>query len=561
MNLQPISFLLIYSAPKAGAKDPWMSLFPIGLGYIQAMLKSHGFPCLLANLTGMSKNAVTDYIRQVRPTVVGLSMFTFNRKRCCELAKIIRDVCPETVILAGGPHPTHLAKDVFKACPQLDAIVAGEGEVPMLEIIRRMTAGDDWREAPSLILRNGARTPIAEPIEYLDAIGIPIEHFKADFSDNVIQLSYISTSRGCPASCAFCNTPEFWGRRVRFRSPYSVIREMQTLWKTSGLTYFNFRDDTFTTNKARVLNLCEQIKSSGIYPLWSCQSRADLIDEERLVAMVRAGCEFIQFGVEHGSERMLNALGKDASLERVYSALSTVRKVGVNLGIYLITGIPGETIEDVAKSEALINRVLPHNVQISPLAIYPGTRLYSDLIASGAIHPDFYRKSKDIEVFARKHDEIIFSKVGGETRGPALIKVLNAVMVGNERVYVDGHTGEALERLRQTAENVRERARYTPEDFRQQKKFLGWCATTNILCGEAAEDVGDVEEADAQYSEVIKREPNNPWGWLKRGGMYINLEQHEKAANDMREVLKLTPNNYDALDALEYMARNRRKKK
>jgi tetratricopeptide (TPR) repeat protein len=336
---------------------------------------------------------------------------------------------------------------------------------------------------------------------------------------------------------------------------------MRILWENHGLAYFNFRDDTFTTNKARVLNFCEEIESSGMYPLWGCQSRTDLIDEERLVAMARAGCEFIQFGVEHGSEEMLKALGKDADLELVYSALSAVRKVGVTFGIYLITGIPGETMEDVAKSEALIDRVLPHDVQISPLAVYPGTRLYSGLIASGAIQPDFYSKSKDIEVFARKHDEPIFTKVGDDKGRCTLMRVLNDVMIGNERAYVDGHTGEALERLRLASENVRERARYTPEEFRQQKRFLGWCATTNILCGEAAEDVGDFEEASAQYTEVIQREPDNPWGWLKRGSMRINQGQYGTAADDMREVLKLMPNNYDAIDALEYLARRKPKKK
>ncbi|MDR0498656.1 MAG: radical SAM protein [Holophagales bacterium] len=533
MGLPPTSILLLYSAPKARTKEPWMTFLPIGLGYIQAMLKSHGHACKLANLTNQPKKVIVEYLQEKKPSVVGLSMFTFNRKRCYELAKIIRETCPKVVILAGGPHPTHLASEVFEDCPQLDAIVCGEGEIPMLEIARRMSAGDNWKESPSLILRDGTRTHMAPPVADLDTLALPADYsnslncghkgqptgealyFDADYFYDAAQLGYLSTSRGCPSACVFCGTPEFWGSKVRFRSPASVMREMKNLWHEYGLTYFNLRDDTFTANKSRVMDICSAIASSGIYPLWSCQSRANLIDEDKLVAMVRAGCEFIQFGLEHGSERMLGFLDKGVNLKQVYSALSTVRKVGMNLGIYLITGIQGETKEDVAKSEALIKKVLPHNVQISPLAVYPGTRLYSDLIASDALTHDFYRKKKDVEVFARS----------APTKG------------------LDDFTTEALNRLHQTAEKTRVRARYTPMDFKKQKSFLGWCATTNILCGEAAEDAGDIAEAVSQYSEIIKMEPQNPWGWLKRGLLRLHQENFQAASVDFLEVFKLTPKN------------------
>jgi len=532
MDVKQTSVLLIYSAPKTGSKDQWMRFLPIGLGYIQALLKSRGHVCKLANLTSKPKKVIVECLQEINPRIAGISMFTFNRKRCYELAKIIRETCPKTIILAGGPHPTHLATEVFEDCPQLDAIVRGEGEVPMLEIARRIAAGDDWRESPSLILRDGTVTPMADPIADLSALPLPAEYFDAEHFYDITQLGYLSTSRGCPSKCAFCGTPEFWGQNIRFRSPASVMHEMETLWYEYGLTYFDFRDDTFTANKSRLLDICSAIVSSGIYPLWSCQSRTNLVDEDRLVAMARAGCEFIQFGVEHGSERMLKTLDKGVKLEQVYSVLSTVRKVGVNLGIYLITGIPGETEEDLAKSEALIKRVLPHDVQISPLAVYPGTRLYRELTASGAIPPNFYRRRKETEVFARF----------------------------DPTKELDDFTSQALNTLRRTAEKNHARARYTPKDFQKQKNFLGWCATTNILCGEAAEDAGDMEEAIKQYSEIIKMEPQNPWGWLKRGLLHLRIERTPNACADLMEVLNLTPNNNEISVAIERMAYSKKSK-
>jgi len=564
MWIRQLSTLLIYSAPTAREIGPWMHHMPIGLGYIQAMLKGHGLSCRLANLSGVGKNNVAEYIKQKDPRIIGLSLFTFNRKRCGELAKIARAACPKAIIVAGGPHATHLPQETFKSCRELDAIVCGEGEAAMLEIANRVQSGQNWREAPSLIFPDGTKTPMAAPIEDLDSIGLPVEHFEADYFGDPQMLSYLCTSRGCPSDCSFCNTPEFWGKKIRFRAPSSVMREMEALWRNHGLTYFNFRDDTFTADKKRVMDICRTIGESEIHPLWSCQSRANMVDEERLVAMIRAGCEFIQFGVEHGSERMLKALAKGIDLGQVDAAISLTKKVGMAFGIYLITGIPGETMEDVKQSEALIEKTTPHDVQIAPLAVYPGTRLYRELMASGAIPKDFYRKAKDAEVFARRAEEPIMEPIydkSGETQRLFGYKYANEVHTGAGWGFVDGHTAKALKCLQKAADAAKPKARYTPEDFKRQKKYLGWCFTTNTLCGEAAEDVKDFETARAEYSEIINKEPQNPWGWMKRGFLGIKTGDTATALADLCEALKIVPKSTEIFSAIEYVSHNMKHRK
>lgn len=512
--------LLLYSAPTHAAvhaeDDPWMSFLPLGLGYIQALLKAKGFPCRLANVSGKSRKELLAYLRDQGAEVIGVSMFTFNRKRSCELLELARQACPQALLLTGGPHPTHLAQEVFESCPALDAIVKGEGEIPLLEVVQRLARGEDWRTAPSLIHRGG-ETPTAPPLEDLDTLGIPSEFHEADFFEDPTALSYLVTSRGCPATCTFCNTPEFWGRSIRLRSSASVLRELELLWKRHGLTYFSFRDDTFTTKKSRILELMAGIRASGLHPLWNCQSRVNLIDEERLVAMKRAGCEFMQFGVEHGSERILKLLDKGTKKEQIRQALGLVRKVGMNLGVYLITGIPGETWEDVEQSAALVRETKPHDAQISPLAVYPGTRMYTDLLAQGRIAPDFFRGTGDPEVFAR----------------------------------VDAHTEKALRHLERVAEQTRSRAVYTAQDFADQKRFLGFCAVTNLLCGEALEGTGRLKEAEAEYAEIIREEPQNPWGFMKRALLREKRGQRKKALEDLKEVLSLAPGNPEAEEMQE----------
>jgi radical SAM superfamily enzyme YgiQ (UPF0313 family) len=286
---------------------------------------------------------------------------------------------------------------------------------------------------------------------------------------------------------------------------------MAFLRERHGLTYFSFRDDTFTARKSRVMALAAGLRASGLHPLWNCQSRVNMVDEERLVAMKQAGCEFIQFGVEHASERVLKLLDKGTNPAQARKALALARKVGLNLGIYLITGIPGEEWRDVETSAAFIRETRPHDVQVSPLAVYPGTGLFSRYLAEGRIDRDFFRKSGDAEVFAR----------------------------------VDAHTEKALRHLERAASRVE--PGYTPAEFAAQKKWLGFCAVTNLLCGEAAEAAGRFSEAEAEYLEIIRAEPRNPWGFLRRALLRHRTGRPREARADLREVLALAPGNPEAV--------------
>jgi tetratricopeptide (TPR) repeat protein len=144
--------------------------------------------------------------------------------------------------------------------------------------------------------------------------------------------------------------------------------------------------------------------------------------------------------------------------------------------------------------------------------VYPGTRIYTDYVAEGRIGPDFFRKTGDPEVFAR----------------------------------VDAHTEKALRHLERVSEQTKAKAVYTPEEFAQQKRFLGFCAVTNLLCGEAAETSGRMTEAESEYAEIIQLEPRHPWGFMKRALLREKLGQRKKAMADLREVLNLAPGNPEA---------------
>jgi len=161
-------------------------------------------------------------------------------------------------------------------------------------------------------------------------------------------------------------------------------------------------------------------------------------------------------------------------------------------------------------------------VQISPLALYPGTRLFDQYRAEGRISRDFFRGSGDAEIFAR----------------------------------VDAHTERALRHLAEVSEQTRPKAVYSPAEFQEQKRWLGFCAVTNLLCGEAAEEAGRPGEAESEYSEVIQLEPGNAWGFMKRALLRRRLGRPREAWADLEEVLALAPRNPEALELrAEWQAR------
>jgi tetratricopeptide (TPR) repeat protein len=168
----------------------------------------------------------------------------------------------------------------------------------------------------------------------------------------------------------------------------------------------------------------------------------------------------------------------------------------------------------VEETATLISDTRPSDCQISPLALYPGTRMFDQYRAEGRIQKDFYRASGDAEIFAR----------------------------------VDAHTEKALRHLDQAAQLAKAKSRCSPAEFVGQKQWLGFCSVTNLLCGEAAEEEGRWIEAEAEYAEIIAREPANPWGFMKRALLREKLGKVGRARADLAEVLALAPGNPEATE-------------
>ena len=505
-----MKILLAYRCQYGGRNDFYTRQMPVGLGTINAVLREAGHDSRLANFSRASWDDVRRTLRRFRPRILGISLFTFNRGAALKLARVAREVDPRLFLVAGGPHATHLAEHVLRAYPSLDAVAIGEGEETMRELAGALQAGSPLEGIAGLALRHKGgvvRTPPRAPLADLDRLPHPSLHYQSFGVDRFAQFEFLITSRGCPARCTFCSTPEFWGTRLRYRSVEHVLDELKCLQHKFGLVTVSFRDDTFTVDKKRTVELCQRILSSGLHLLWDCQSRVNAVDEERLLWMRRAGCQHIQYGVESGSARILEKLNKGIHLEQVERACELTRKVGMDLSLYLITGVHGETQEDVRATLRLIRQVKPHDGIVSPLVVYPGTALYEEAKRLKGIDDGVWERSRMEGLLVRDDPESILAY----RQVDSLLKEMTVSSA------------------------------YTMTQLREHKRLVGPYVAPTLSCGEALEATGDLRGARQEYEEILERDPRSLWGHLRLGNLAELTGDPATAAEHYRQAIEAVP--------------------
>lgn len=501
-----MKILLAYQSGLPHRNDPYISLVPTGLCYLHSSLIETGHDSILANFSAWSTKRVKQELLKFNPDFIGISQWTHNRHSSLELARTCRNILPNSTIIMGGGHATFCYEDILFENSPVNIVVIGEGETTLIELVSQSQSESEWHGINGLAFRCGKDLVITPPrknLDDLDRMPIPSLYFdKSVGLDIEMQSEFIVTTRGCPSSCYFCSSPDFWGRRVRFRSPAKIVEEILYIRKKFGLIYFSIRDDTFTADRNRVLEFCRLLQKRDVNILWNCQSRVTAIDEELVIEMKRAGCECIQLGIESGSQRILQHLGKKISTVEILDACTIIKEIGINLSIYLISDVPGETSEDLLKTVELVRQIHPDDGYVSPLAYYPGTKLYKDAVISGAVSSRIFADSNKTALYA----------------APKPGRLAN----------------QLLEELTNNQQSNSER-------FELQKKLLGYCYTTNIIAGEWYRQRGEFDKAEKELKEITNRQPGNPWGWLLLGDLHTELGRIKKGRECYAEVLGIVP--------------------
>lgn len=360
---------------------------PLGLYYVGALLKAHGYDVNILNWHDMSNapDKIRQILRQEAPDVIGFSILHANRWGGIDIARIAKQILPEVKIVFGGIGTTFLWKHLLTHFREVDFAVLGEGEYSFLQLIQCLEKKDEnaTNKISGLAFRKGRKilkTGDAEAIHDLDLLPMPALYF--DFQ-------HLVSSRGCPANCSFCGSPRFWNRKVRFHSPEYFVEQLELLCKR-GITFFYVSDDTFTMKKDRVINICKLILEKNLNITWFAISRVNYVDEEMLLWMRKAGCIQISYGVESGSEKIRQVLNKNIQYEDITRAFALTTRYGILARAYFIYGAPGETSETIQQTLDLISEIKPLSAIFYILDIFPGTSLYRDFLERTGLNDDIW---------------------------------------------------------------------------------------------------------------------------------------------------------------------------
>ncbi len=512
-----MDIVLAYLSGQSDRSDPYISLLPVGLCSLQACLRRDGHNAKLANFSGWSHQEMTRYLLAAKPAMLGISIWTHNRHTSLELARLVRKLLPGCHLVAGGAHASFQYADLLLSHDTpFDVVVIGEGEATLGALAQRVARGQEWHDLDGIAFSRNGEVVVTSPRSFLQELDqLPFPASCLEYSvgvDQQLQPEFILSSRGCPSACTFCSSPAFWSRKVRFRSPISMVDEIVFIRDRYGLIYFSIRDDTFTVDRSRTIEFCRLLIEARLGILWNCQSRVNVLDHELLVWMKRAGCECIQLGVESGSPRILKQLGKAITPQQVEHAAGLIRAVGINLSIYLISDIPGETEQDQQLTLELIRRVRPDDGYVSPLAYFPGTRLFESARESGVV------------------SSLLFS----EQQGDALF--VAASPARNQRL---------LKTL------ARSGVKKNASLFRQQKELLGYCYASNVIAGEWYRQNGDISAAEKEFKEICERDPDNPWGAFLLAELLAETGRSKAAQAYYATVCTLVSRHQPSLDVLK----------
>ena len=418
-----------YSRIRGTGMDAW---FPLGLGYLAAVLIEDGFDALiysadncqpgeqrpksgmrdifelrsqsrqacieaLANKNHLVWQEVRRTIEDVKPDLVGITALSVQYGAAVKIGQIVKEWRPDCPVVIGGHHVTYLPEETLLGTPVFDFAVLGEGEVTLREVCRLLKEGrnPDLGKVLGVAYRKNGDVHITPPRQLCDDLNA-LPYPRRDIhlypeTYNKQQLGGLIYGRGCPWNCRFCSSKKFWQRRVRMRSPENCVNEIRVLINQYGIRRFMFWDDSFSVSRKGIVDFASLVIESGERFTFTAATRADLIDKELVELLRRAGCTELKLGVESGSPRVLEMIQKGLDLGVLREAVKIVKAGGINLGLFFMAGLPHETMDDLNMTFDLIKELDADNVAFNIFDPMPGSDLYQETIDLGLVpeHADW----------------------------------------------------------------------------------------------------------------------------------------------------------------------------
>lgn len=386
---------------KQNTKQQGRQALPSGLMSIGAYLESKGYEVDIKDFWASNWDEIRNEIKKLNPDAVFSSCLTDYRLSNFKLARIAKEINPETVTVIGNVHATVMYEQILSTYPEIDFIVCNEGEITSLELIECLNKNGNLKDVKGLAFKVENKVWATEKrplIENLDILPFPTKNrFYLDGS----KITTINTSRGCPYGCTFCTMTKYWQNR-REKSVKEVLDEVDFL-ASEGAKYLVFTDDHFTFNKERAIAIAKEFYQYDFQ--WRMMARVDRVELNMLKLFQKNNIDAIAFGVESMSPTVIDKMHKGAKVEQVIKAFELGHKAKIpHLDANIMIGLPGETQQTVNETIKGLNIIKPHNLNKYITMIYPGTALYEYAKTNGGFSEEYWLSPNVAPFYTMEND-------------------------------------------------------------------------------------------------------------------------------------------------------------
>ncbi len=322
-------------------------------------------------------------VRETNPRFVGIAYMTPSKHVVERVAGLVKEINRDIKVIVGSFHPTFCPEEVMQNS-DIDFVIRGEGEIPLLQLVKELKNSSHKLETvPSIYYRDKEGKVQSNPgvglFNNLDELPFPARNLVLDCDYTIYRLHSISTTRGCPYTCAFCADRKLWGGKVRRRSVDSAIKELSLLADAYKINYVDIVDGTFTFDRNYLQAFCRAMIDRKLNIKWRCTARYDNLDKDLIQLMKQSNCHGLYFGLESGSDQVLKSIDKKITVEKIMEVSNLVHDSGILSAASVLLGLPDEGKEDIEKTLELMKKVKTDLLDVNTYIPLPGTPLYDSM--------------------------------------------------------------------------------------------------------------------------------------------------------------------------------------